>query len=132
MSEELKATTPLPWKTDGCDVWHRGESYESKTDPHLFTGITIQKELRQSPVAKANLAMAVEAVNALARLRSENAELREALRQSMPPIVTEATQLKALKASLAELAEKWSELGEGNECHHYNQCGDELRAKLKG
>lgn len=68
----------------------------------------------------------------ITRLRSENAELREALRQSMPPIVTEATQLKALKASLAELAEKWSELGEGNECHHYNQCGDELRAKLKG
>ena len=48
--------TPGPWKWDGKDVWHRGESYESKTDPHLYTGIQGDERLQTSLTFRANTA----------------------------------------------------------------------------
>ena len=47
--------TRLPWKWDGDDLWHVGESYDSATDPHRYTGISINKKLRGSPTLKANM-----------------------------------------------------------------------------
>ena len=62
--------TPLPWTASGDDLWHFGEDYESKTDPHRYTGISIEKSLRQSPIAKANLELIVTAVNSHSALRT--------------------------------------------------------------
>jgi hypothetical protein len=46
--------TPGPWIWDGKDVWHRGESYESKDYPHSYTGIQGDERLQKSPTFLAN------------------------------------------------------------------------------
>lgn len=72
--------TPFPWKVDGYDIWHQGESYDSKTDPHLYTGITIDPRLRNSRTAITNLEVAVKCVNAASRSIIDKAQLLEWLK----------------------------------------------------
>ena len=56
--------TKEPWKVDGADIWHVGEGYGDRQDPHLFTGITLNKHC-QTPRAFSNLQRTVDCVNAL-------------------------------------------------------------------
>ena len=62
------AHTPLPWMWDGDDLWHMGDGYEG-ADPHRYTGITIDKRLRESPILKANMKLLLDAVNGHAATR---------------------------------------------------------------
>lgn len=57
-------TTPTPWKVDGDDLWHVGISYNDTRDPHLYTGVSVNPELRESPIAHGNMELIVRAVNA--------------------------------------------------------------------
>ena len=81
--------TREPWKCDGEDLWHCGESYESKVDPHEFTGIVIDKNVRRSTRARANARRIVACVNALAGIPTERleqlkpGEVRERLNDSL-------------------------------------------------
>jgi hypothetical protein len=71
--------TPLPWSVDGYDIWHHGIDYRDEADPHLYTGISINEKLRHSPIAAANLALIVEAVNRHAALIAAATEARDFL-----------------------------------------------------
>lgn len=55
--------TPLPWKWDGYDLWHIGESYDSATDPHRYTGITSDRRCDGSSAFTANRCLVLRAVN---------------------------------------------------------------------
>lgn len=67
MSETKVSHTPTPYRWDGDDLWHFGSGYEIKDgdqpDPHRYTGITIDKRLRASPVLKANKELMALACN---------------------------------------------------------------------
>lgn len=59
--------TPLPWRWDSDDLWHFGDGYEvngDAIDPHRYTGISINKTLRDSPILQANKEYIVRSANA--------------------------------------------------------------------
>lgn len=63
--------TPGPWRWEGGkDLWHFGNGYDchNASDPHRFTGITIDTALRDSEILHGNMALiatAPELLNAL-------------------------------------------------------------------
>lgn len=40
--------TRAPWAWDGLELWHIGNGYSDKDDPHLYTGILKDKRLNTS------------------------------------------------------------------------------------
>lgn len=89
-------TTPTPWKVDGDDLWHFGISYNDTRDPHLYTGVSVNPGLRESPIAHGNMELIVRAVNAHDDLLAA-AELIYRKLESSTESVTglDAAQLKA-------------------------------------
>ena len=55
--------TPIPWRWDGEDLWHFGVGYSDELDPHRYTGISIDRRLRSSPILEKNMEFIVNAVN---------------------------------------------------------------------
>lgn len=66
--------TPRPWKWDGGDLWHFGDGYEAGRvkfdDPHRYTGISANRDLRDSPILEANKEFIVTACNAFDAMRA--------------------------------------------------------------
>jgi hypothetical protein len=65
------AYTPGPWRWEGGeDLWHFGNGYEchGASDPHRYTGITIDKTLRDSEILHGNMALVAAAPELLGAL----------------------------------------------------------------
>jgi hypothetical protein len=86
IKQRCEAAQRGDWFCDGYDIWHKGQSYESKDDPHFYTGISIDPKLTKSPKALANLTFCAHAradipalLTAVETLQQDNARLRAAL-----------------------------------------------------
>ncbi len=67
----MMAYTPGPWRWEGGeDLWHFGNGYEchGASDPHRYTGITIDKTLRDSEILHGNMALVAAAPELLEAL----------------------------------------------------------------
>ena len=68
--------TPIPWRWDGEDLWHFGVGYSDELDPHRYTGISIDRRLRSSPILEKNMEFIVNAVNSHDALVAALKEIR--------------------------------------------------------
>ena len=71
--------TPIPWRWDGEDLWHFGVGYSDELDPHRYTGISIDRRLRSSPILEKNMEFIVNAVNSHDALVAALKQARRAL-----------------------------------------------------
>lgn len=83
IKERKQAAQRGDWFCDGYDIWHAGESYESKTDPHFYTGISIDSKLTKSPKALANLTFCAHARQDIPYLVARVEELEAALGEAI-------------------------------------------------
>lgn len=79
----MSKITPGLVQWDGNDLWHMGESCDSATDKHDYTGISTHKKLTASPVLQENKRFIALAWNAFVstseKLGVDPVELAEAL-----------------------------------------------------
>lgn len=74
------------WFCDGYDIWHCGESYESKTDPHFYTGVSLDPNLTKSSKALANLDFCAQARSDIPYLLERVEALEAALGEAIDAI----------------------------------------------
>lgn len=98
IKEREQAAQRGDWFCDGYDIWHAGESYESKTDPHFYTWISIDHKLTKSAKALANLEFIAYARADVPFLLSRVKELEAALGEAMLTMRDDADVFNRLTA----------------------------------
>lgn len=92
------AFTPGPWRWDGDQLWHIGESYESEVDWHIYTGIKKECGPYGAPIVEANASLIAAAP-----------EMYEMLKEALS-IIEADTNLSVLPEEIRALLYKIEDL----------------------
>jgi hypothetical protein len=109
MSDEKEGFTPGPWKWYGKDLWHVGKAYlgNGSDHPHLYAGITVEKNLENSPIVKHNKRLIAAAPLMLKALKRQQANIKRWLETGIPASAEESKSISdeidaAIEAALGK------------------------------